>query len=288
MEKSTTNKFFEEHLIKEEVRNWVVYRQYTSKKYNSIFGLILVGGLLIFCLSVFANDKTPLQVCQESYMKATNELMIYNEENPSHKVTLPEYNCNIWTASGAIVPPPERKEIISDKEITKAYMLDPLWLKICKKQVNSPLCKDRKLFDRLYHLTEERLPNKKFYPILIGMTNAESSLWLDFAKDKIGGTCIGRNNWGGAKYMINDDNTREYSRNFNWFDYKYPRDQYDCNLFPFKSIEEYWISKVNGIRYGYKDCIDHETPIWCISWAYVWDRNVREQSWINNVSYFLN
>jgi hypothetical protein len=168
-----------------------------------------------------------------------------------------------------------------------------LHINVCNKQINSPLCKDRKLFDRLYQLTEERLPNKQFFPILIGMTNAESSLGLDFAKDNVGGRCDWRNNWGWAKYNIKDDNSREYSRSYNWFLYWSEHawrfvDQYGCNLFPFKSIEEYWISKVNGIRYGYKGCIDHPRPIWCISWPYVGKAHVHEQSWIDNVSYFLN
>lgn len=152
--------------------------------------------------------------------------------------------------------------------------------KVCKKQINSPLCKDRALFDRLYHLTEERLPNKQFFPILLGITNAESSLGLNFAKDKVWGTCTGRNNWWWIKWKINDDGSRQK-------DQAIP-DKYGCYLYQFDSIESYWISKINTFRYGYKWCIDHKTPVWCISWAYVWDRNVHEQSWIRNVSIFLD
>ena len=190
---------------------------------------------------------------------------------------------NILNATGGITPVASQ----SYNEINLWSNLEKLHDTICKKQINSPLCKDKELFGRLYRITEDRLPMKQFYPILIGMTNAESSLWLDYAKDKVWGTCIGRNNWGGAKYMINDNNTRVYKRNLNWFDYTYPRDQYDCNLFPFESVEEYWKSKVNWIRYWYKGCIDSPTPIKCISFAYVWDRNTAEQSWIDNVSHFL-
>ena len=194
--------------------------------------------------------------------------------------------CNVEksTTTGSVIPEASK----SFNEINLWSNLEQLHDTICKKQINSPLCKDKELFARLYRITEDRLPMKQFYPILIGMTNAESSLWLDFAKDKVWGTCVGRNNWGGAKYMIKDDNTRVYKRNLNWFDYKYPRDQYDCNLFPFESIEEYWTSKVNWIRYWYKGCIDSPTPIKCISGKYVWDPNVQEQGWINNVSIFLN
>ena len=86
--------------------------------------------------------------------------------------------------------PPSKIKISPDSESMDEFIaridLDNLHVQVCHKQVNSPLCKDRQLFDRLYHLTEERLPNKQFYPILLGMTNSESSLGLDMAKDNIG------------------------------------------------------------------------------------------------------
>lgn len=262
-----------------------------NSKYLITISLCIIG----ITYFAFADSKTPLQECQEAYMLATNELYRYNENHSRYKVSLPEYDCNTWTASGAIVPPPLGRLQWEALELNDAawMLLEKLHTKICQKQINSPLCKDRALFDRLYQITEERLPWKNFFPILIWMTNAESSLWLDFAKDNIGGTCIGRNNWGGAKYKINDDNTREYSRSYNWFLYwsKYSWrfvDQYGCNLFPFMSIDEYWISKTNWIKYGYKWCIDSKTPIRCLSYAYVWRPDVAEQSWIDNVSYFLN
>ena len=69
-------------------------------------------------------------------------------------------------------------------------------------------------------------------------------------------------------------------------DQKIP-DANGCYLYKFESIDDYWISKVNTIRYGYKGCINSNTPIKCLSFAYVGDRNVAEQSWINNVSIFL-
>jgi hypothetical protein len=200
-----------------------------------------------------------------------------------------------WTASGAIVPPPERQGKLWDTKQGQQYtpQRDVLWelhVKVCKKQINSPLCKDRQLFDRLYRLTEERLPWMNFYPILIGITNAESSLWLNFAKDKVGGTCTWRNNWWWVKWKINDDMSREFSNNGK-FGYNYSKqkqtDDYGCWLYPFDSIEEYWISKVNTFRFYYKGCLNHKTPIWCISWPYVGKREVHEQSWINNVSEFL-
>lgn len=158
--------------------------------------------------------------------------------------------------------------------------LSQLHEKVCQKQINSPLCKDEALFDRLYQITEERLPWKNFYPILLGITNAESSLGLNFAKDKVWGTCAGRNNWGGIKWKKTDDGKSVK-------DQQIP-DQFWCYLYKFDSIEDYWISKVNTIRFWYPWCVDSKTPVRCLSGKYVWDPNVQEESWINNVSVFLN
>ncbi len=176
---------------------------------------------------------------------------------------------------------------------TEQSMLDRIGEKVCKKQPSSPLCKDKELLKRLYDITEARLPWKNWFPILIGITNAESSLWLSFARDRQWWTCFGRNNWWGTKYQINDDNTREYKRTLNGFNYEYNKakrlhnDQYGCNLYPFKDIEEFWITKVNWMRFGYKGCIDHKTPIKCLSYAYVGLPNISEASWVRNVSEFL-
>lgn len=186
-----------------------------------------------------------------------------------------------WTHStGSTVPPSQVIYLYSDKEVEMMDKLSNLHKDVCKKQINSPLCKDRELFDRLYQLTEDRLPWKNFYPILLWITNAESSLWLNFAKDKIGWTCAGRNNWWGIKWKKTDDGKSVR-------DQQIP-DQFWCYLYQFDSIEDYWISKVNTIRYGYPWCIDSPTPIKCLSYAYVGDRNVAESSWIRNVSIFLN
>lgn len=191
-----------------------------------------------------------------------------------------------WSIEG--VSKRDDSELIKMWKVTTQFMvIDETHKKICDKQINSPLCKDKELLTRLYRITEDRIPWKNMFPILIWITNAESSLWLNFAKDSVGGKCDGRNNWWGTKYQILDNNTRVYARKLNWFDYKNSKDQFGCNLYPFESIEEYFITKVNWIRFGYKSCIESETPIYCISGAYVWSKEVHEQSWIDNVSQFL-
>lgn len=87
---------------------------YVTHKFNpvsreGVLILAIVITLIGAIVSAFASGgKTSLQICQESYMKSSNEIVRYNEENPSYKISLPQYDCNsiVWTASGAIVPPP--------------------------------------------------------------------------------------------------------------------------------------------------------------------------------------
>lgn len=261
-----------------------------------IISSLLIGGGFVYALQespearIEKENKQAIRECLSSINYESWTTEIQKATTACWKLELKKViNPNKLNATGGIAPVPPN----SFDKINLWSDLESLHKTICKKQINSPLCKDKELFGRLYRITEERLPNKQFYPILIGMTNAESSLWLDFAKDKVWGTCIGRNNWGGAKYQINDDNTRIYKRTLNGFNYEYNKaknlhnDQYGCNLFPFESIEEYWTSKVNWIRYWYKGCIDSDTPIKCISFQYVGDPKVAEQSWIDNVSHFL-
>lgn len=234
------------------------------------------------------NREKILECLEDVYTKKGTTDMILQikecESIPLRSIT--------WT--GQLTPvsePPSISRKSPLEDLIEDNWLDVLHEKVCQKQINSALCKDRALFDRLYHLTEERLPNKQFFPILLGITNAESSLGLNFAKDRVGWTCTGRNNWWGVKWKINDDWTREYTNKWKfWYAYSKakPTDDYGCYLFPFDSIEDYWISKVNTFRFYYKGCIDHKTPIWCISWPYVWDRGVHEQSWIVNTSIFLD
>lgn len=173
---------------------------------------------------------------------------------------------DIWTASGGAISTVPPKE------------LDELFANVCNAKPSSPIC-NRATFDRLYKITEERLPWKNFFPILLGITNAESSLGTAYAKDNKGGFCTGYNNLGWIKYRKTDDGKSVR-------DQKIP-DSNGCYLYKFDSIDDYWISKVNTIRYGYKWCVNSTTPIKCLSYAYVGDRNVAETSWINNVSIFL-
>jgi len=173
---------------------------------------------------------------------------------------------DIWTASGGAISTVPPKE------------LDELFANVCKTKPSSPIC-DRATFDRLYKITEERLPWKNFFPILLGITNAESSLGTAYAKNNKGGFCTGYNNLGGVKYK-KDDEWKSIR------DQKIPQSDW-CYLYKFESIDEYWKSKVNTIRYGYRGCINSKTPVDCIGRYYVQWNGLSKPNWNKNVSIFL-
>lgn len=295
--------------------------KFDIRRILTIIAVVGVIGFIMYIANSYAfPEKSTLQLCQESYMKSLNEIYRENEKIAqkcteefgkdiyklnkctSSPLPIPENKCwvitNSWTEAPAIpgVPPSKKLEGLDESNIVISDSLNSQEKEkiahykniICKRKKSSPLCKEEWLLEKLYILTEDRLPWKQFFPILLWITNAESSFWTNFARDKIGWFCDWRNNWGGTKYQILDNNTRVYKRNLNGFIYANSVDQYWCNLYPFKSVEEYWITKVNGMRYGWKNCVDHVTPIKCLSYWYVWDPKVSEQSWVNNVSIFLD
>ena len=187
-------------------------------------------------------------------------------------IDIPAIESNSWTVSTA------KSVLPSWIKSDRTEELERLNKEVCKKNINSPIC-ERETFYRLYKITEERLPWKNFFPILLGITNAESSLGVAYAKNNKGWYCTGYNNLGWIKYRKTDDGKSVR-------DQKIP-DSNGCYLYKFDSIDDYWKSKVNTIRYGYKGCVNSTTPIKCMSYAYVGDKNVSEASWVRNVSIFL-
>jgi hypothetical protein len=70
--------------------------------------------------------------------------------------------------------------------------------RICANAPNSPLCGKWDLYFSLKKITEDRLPPEKYgrmWEVLLGISYAESHIGQNYAKDKIGGTCYGRNNF---------------------------------------------------------------------------------------------
>ena len=116
---------------------------------------------------------------------------------------------------------------------------------------------------------------EKFFLVWIGIMNAESTLWTNYA-----GTCDSTyNNFWGIKWRILDT-------------WKQVKDQTipqnGCYLYKFNSLEDYFGSKYNSLWKGYGSCFSTDNPVWCISWQYVGKKDVHERSWIKNVSVFID
>lgn len=180
----------------------------------------------------------------------------------------------IWTHSTGSTVPPQWQEAVEIAK--KKFAHAKLYQDVCKKQINSPLCKDRELFDRLYQLTEERIPNKNWFAIQLWILNSESSLGTNFYPSK----CDYTNNLAWKKWRKTDswESVRDQKiPDANW-----------CWLYSFKSIEDFWISYTNTFKYWYAWCIDSKTPLSCIAPMYVkWDWKPKPQ-WVKNASIFLN
>ena len=105
--------------------------------------------------------------------------------------------------------------------------------------------------------------------------NAESTIGKHYAK----GCNASYNNWGGIKWKKLDDGT-------NVKDQKIP-DENGCWVYKFESMEDYFISKANTLSIGYKTCFTQNketySQVKCISFAYVGNPNIAEESWIKNV-----
>ena len=141
------------------------------------------------------------------------------------------------------VPKASAQEIFSVTENSEEQIenqnLKKIHGKICATQLKSPLCEDFSLLQRLEKITTDRIPdNPHIFPILLGITNSESSLGTNYAPHT---GCSQYNNLGGVKWRKNDDGSTTK-------DQKIPQPD-GCWLYRFDSLEDYWQSKVNTIRY---------------------------------------
>ena len=64
--------------------------------------------------------------------------------------------------------------------IQHSIEVDRIYAIIGRRDTRSPLY-DKETLARLYKITEDRIPGKNFFPILLGITNAESSLGIAYA-----------------------------------------------------------------------------------------------------------
>ncbi len=74
----------------------------TTKQFLWVIGL----SSIIFASIYAYNSPSSFEICNQSYVRATNAIESYNKENPNYKTALPIYNCTIVNASGSKVQPP--------------------------------------------------------------------------------------------------------------------------------------------------------------------------------------
>jgi hypothetical protein len=144
--------------------------------------------------------------------------------------------------------------------------------KICKRAKTSPLCNDRPM----YYMIKSKA-DKENVPIwiLLGIMSKES--WF-----------------GTLWHHTNVENCRANTFNWHWSkadrraDRAY-RDQYIwpwCRLYKYESIEHWIQSLVYTIGRWYKACLSRKTSrdmVVCISYKYVWQPNVSEDTRVNHV-----
>ena len=181
------------------------------------------------------------------------------------------------TSTGSISSTTSSGRTISQRD---SILMD----RVCKIFINnrkSPLCNDWDTYFKFKKIIEDR---KLSWSITLGIMYAESHIGANYA-----GTCNDSyNNWWWIKWRILDDWTAVKDQTIpQWWvdknkDGKKSVDEL-CYLYRFKSLEDYMISKANTLA-KYRSCLSREKPIECISYDYVWARNVAERSWIERVA----
>lgn len=177
-----------------------------------------------------------------------------------------------WGIKGLfpVVKEKDNKTLVETKiEVSIQSESKLMWI-VCRQW--SPMCDDWDMYHRAKEIFEARWVD---FWIALWIMNAESTLGKNYAR-----WCdASYHNWGGIKWRLLDDWTRVK-------DQPIP-DSNGCWMYKFDSMEDYFQSKANTLWLWYKTCFTHNQEIYskikCISYAYVWDRNVAEQSWINNV-----
>ena len=159
-------------------------------------------------------------------------------------------------------------ELLNSVPLHQETNIDTLHSEICDKVPESPICWNIELLRRI-----DIIGQSKWVPtrLLIWVAYAESHIGVNFNRE----ACRGYNNWfwlKGKKY----DTWKVV-----WFTKNKKADSNWCWLYKFESIEDGFYSLANTISVGYKGC-KNDTK--CLSYGYVWNPDVPEQSWINHVS----
>ncbi len=157
-------------------------------------------------------------------------------------------------------------------EPLKDTRIETLHAKICKRTSKSPLCEDIEILRRIDTIAKE-----KWVPtwLIIWIMHSESTLATHYNKP----ACSSYNNPYWIKWRKYDTGKVEwYTKS------KGKPDNNGCWLYKFNSIDEATYSLANTISIGYASCNNDVT---CLSYKYVGNPDIAEQSWIDRVSQFL-
>lgn len=155
--------------------------------------------------------------------------------------------------------------------------LDILKQEICDTVPESPLCIHPDPLIKLDAIATQHGISPR---LLTGIYFAESRLWTHFSKP----ACASYHNWWWMKWKKSDQSPAVF--------YQADRSKPDANgcwLYEFESFEEATTSLAKTLSLWFKWCFQHileEEQTKCISYAYVGNPSVAEQSWINRVSQF--
>lgn len=163
----------------------------------------------------------------------------------------------------------EETKPVEPEIVHKLTDLDTLHSEICHKVPESPLCDDIELLRRIDSIWREKgVPTR----LLIWIAYSESHIGVNFNKE----ACRATNNWAWIKGKKHD------TGKVVWYTQeKGKADSDGCWLYRFKSVEEWFYSLANTISMWYKGC-NNDTR--CLSYSYVGNPDVAEQSWIDHVS----
>jgi len=211
------------------------------------------------CLQILRNSLNTLEI-----VECRPEISIIQKASASEKMDVAEVSEHLLTGT-------TRDQVLMDR-ICKYWKLN--W-KV------SPLCNNWQLYNSMKWISEAyNVP----FAIALGITYAESHIWVNYAW-----TCNESfNNFWGVKWRIWQDwkAIKDQVIPNNWIDYNKNNkvDKWEnCWVYRFGSVEDYWQSKMRTLQ-KYNSCFNKNKPITCISYAYVWDAKIAEQSWINRVS----
>ncbi len=148
-----------------------------------------------------------------------------------------------------------------------------LMTRICKVYINgnkSPLCDDRNLYFSWKNIFQSKGISRD---IALGIMYAESHIWSSYK------WCDAswNNRWGVKARVLDDGKVSRDQKIPNWW---------NCWLYKFESMEDYFNSKANMLWVNYRWCFQRKSTkekIICISYSYVWDPKVSETHWVNNV-----